>query len=201
MHQSRDAVFLQFRYDVHHAGIAYIRHIFLERKAQQAHARALDVFVRIDEALDAHFCHILAHAVVDAAASKDNLRVAADFFGLVGQIIGIHANAVPTHKTRPERQEVPLAASGFKHFQRINAHTVKNKGQLVHQGNVDIALRVFNNLGGLGHLYARGPVDARRHHRAIDLNQQVCGGGVRAGNNLTDGFKPVNLVTRIDALG
>ena len=44
----------------------------------------------------------------------------------------------------------------------VNVHGVEDFGQLVHEGNVHIALRVLDDFGGLGHLNARcfvGTVD------------------------------------------
>ena len=123
----------------------------------------------------------------------------AQLLGLIGEVVGVHANAVPAHKAGTEGQEVPFAASGFKHFKSVDAQSAKDNGKLVHKGDVEVALGVFNHLGSLGHLDAGGPVDARRDHGTVDLHQQIGGGLVRAGNDLGDGFKGMHLVAGIDA--
>ena len=63
-------------------------------------------------------------------------------------------NAVAAYQSGFELEEVPLGTSGFKYILRIDAHPVEYLGQLVHEGNVDIALGVLDHLGGFGHLDA-----------------------------------------------
>ena len=92
---------------------------------------------------------VFAHAVVDAAAGEDHLWVIADHLRLVGQVIGIDADAVPADEPRPERQEIPFRAGGLQHFLRVDAEAVEDHRQLVHQRDVEIALRVLDHLGRL----------------------------------------------------
>ena len=58
--------------------------------------------------------------------------------------------------TRPgrEREEVPLGAGRGEHVAGANAHAVEDQRQLVHQRDVQVALGVLDDLGGLGHLDA-----------------------------------------------
>ena len=63
----------------------------------------------------------LAHAVVDAAAGEDHLRVVAEHVGLVREVVRIDADAVAADQAGAERQEVPLGAGGLQHFQRVDA--------------------------------------------------------------------------------
>ena len=77
----------------------------------------------------------------------------------------------------------PEINSGIKHFLLVP------ESLEVHEGH------------GLGHLDARSPVNAAVHQSALNFHQQISCDGVRAGNNLADGFKPVHLVAMIDALG
>ena len=59
---------------------------------------------------------VLAHAVVDAPAGEDHLRVVAELVGLVRQVVRIDADAVAADEARAERQEVPLGARGLQHL-------------------------------------------------------------------------------------
>jgi hypothetical protein len=59
------------------------------------------------------------------------------------QIIWINSDAVPTDQAGREAQEVPLCAGGFQHVLGADAETVKYDCQLVHQRDVQIALRVL----------------------------------------------------------
>jgi len=40
----------------------------------------------------------------------------------------------------------------------IDTELMENNRQLIHQRNIDVALGVFDSLGGLGHLDGRGPM-------------------------------------------
>ena len=75
-----------------------------------------------------------------------------------------------------------------------------DRRELVHEGDVEIALRVLDHLGGFGHL-DRGRLDAGGYDRAVDRGDDVGGGLVLAGQHLADGLEPVRSVARIDALG
>ena len=62
--------------------------------------------------------HIGAHAVVDSPPGEDHLGVVAEFLRLVGEIVGIDADAMPADQAGTERQEIPLGAGGLEHFLR-----------------------------------------------------------------------------------
>lgn len=76
------------------------------------------------------------------------------FLGLVGQVVRVHPNAVSTHEPRPERQEIPLAAGGFQHVEGVDTQSIEDDRQFVHQGDIEVALSVFDDLRGFGHLQA-----------------------------------------------
>ena len=91
-----------------------------------------------------------AHAVVDAPARMDDVRVVAHFLGLVGDVERIDADAVAAHQAGLEGQEVPLGAGRLEHVARVDAQPVGDQGDLVDQGDVDVALGVLQHLGELG---------------------------------------------------
>ena len=200
VYQHIDAVFLQFADHVDNPGVPQVRHVFLEREAKDAHTGRIDQPPLPDQQFDAGFRHMLAHAVVDAPPGQNDLRMAAEFLGLEGQVVRIDADAVPADQPRTKRQEVPLGPGRFQHIQRINAEPVKNDGQLIHQRDVQVALRVLNDLGGFRNLDAGGTVDARTHDRPVQIRQQIQRRRVASGNNLLDGFKRMHLVAGVDPL-
>ena len=57
-----------------------------------------------------------------------------------------------------EGQEVPFAAGGLQHFQGVDAQLAEDQRQFVHQGDVEVALGVLDDLGGLGDADAAGKV-------------------------------------------
>ena len=133
--------------------------------------------------------------------ARDHVRVVADLLGLVGQVVGIHADAVAADQTGAERQEVPLGPGGFQHFMGVDAEAVEDQRQFVDQGDVDVALGVLDDLGRLGHADAGSLVGADGDDRAVQRIDEV--GHLRggAGGHLGDGFQAVLLVARIDPLG
>ena len=48
-----------------------------------------------------------------------------------------------------------MVPGGLQHFLGVDAEAVEDQRELVDQRDVDVALRVLDDLGGLGHLDAR----------------------------------------------
>ena len=142
-----------------------------------------------------------AHAVVDAAAGADDLGVVAQLLGAVDKIVGIHADAVAAHEARVEAQRVPLGVHRADDGLRVDAHLVKGHGDLVHEGDVDVALGVFDDLGRLGDEDVLGAVDARLDDQAVGVGDDVQALRVHAGDDLADRVQAVHLVAGVDALG
>ena len=56
-----------------------------------------------------------------------------------------------TNKTRLESEKVPLSAGCSKHLVGIDTHAVENHGQLINEGDIDVALGVFDHFSGFGY--------------------------------------------------
>jgi hypothetical protein len=83
----------------------------------------------------------------------------------------------------------------------VDADPVEDDRQFVHQGDVEIALGVLDDLGCLGHLDAGRRIDAGGDHAGIHLANSLEGFGGIAGDHLDDlGQRPL-LVARVDPLG
>ena len=74
-------------------------------------------------------------------------------------------------------------------------------GDLVHEGDVDVALGVLDHLGGLGGLDRGGAEHAGAGHRAVDRGEPVGHRLVLAGDDLDDPVDRMLAVARIDPLG
>ena len=201
VHDHVAAVALQFADHVDHLAVAQIGAVFLEGEAQHDDVGALDVVAALDHLLDGLFGDVLAHAVVDATAGQDDLRVVAQHVGLVGEVVRIDADAVAAHQARTEGQEVPLGARSFEHFDGVDADLVEDHREFVHQRDVEVALGVFDDLGGFGHLDRAGRVDAGGDHGAVNLFNLLEGFRGVAGDDLHDLGDGAFLVARVDALG
>ena len=70
----------------------------------------------------------------------------------MAEIIRIDADAVAADQPGVEAQEVPLRARRLEHVERGQAELAENLGDLVHEGDVDVALGVLDHLGRLGGL-------------------------------------------------
>jgi hypothetical protein len=77
VHMHRHAEGLQLADHVDHLGVAQVRAVLLEGQAQHGHVGALDRLAQADHLLDGLLGDVLAHAVVDAPAGQDDLRVVA----------------------------------------------------------------------------------------------------------------------------
>ncbi len=145
--------------------------------------------------------NVFAHAVVDAPPGQDHVGVVAQHLGLVRQVIRVHTNAVAAHQPGAKRQKVPLGACGFQHFSRVQTHHVEDDGQLVHQRNVQVALGVFDHLGGLGHFQVGHTVHAGCHHLFVECRHPRQGLGGVTRHHFHGVAQGVLLVARVDALG
>lgn len=65
--------------------------------------------------------------VVDTPTRQDDLGVVPHFLRLVGQVIRVHANAMPSYQARTKRQEVPFAASSLQNLQRVYPQASKDQ--------------------------------------------------------------------------
>ena len=124
----------------------------------------------------------------------------AQAFGLEGQVVRIHPDAVAAHQPGAEGQEVPLSARGFQHVQGVNALAVENERQLIHQSDVQITLSVFDHLGGFGGLKGGRDMDSRGDDRTVDPGDQLSCGWQVAGDDFLNLLDGVFAVARVDAL-
>src|SRR6185369_10492342 len=201
VHAGLDAVVGELVNDVDDLAVAQVGAVFLEGEAEDVDPRALDVAARGDHLLDRLLGDELAHAVVDAPTGQDHLRVIAQHLGLVREVVGVHADAVPAHEAGPELEEVPLRAGGLQHLAGVDADLVEDDGQLVHERDVQVALRVLDDLAGLGRLDARAAVDAGLHHALVEPCDALERVGRVAGDDLHHAGQLVLAVARVDALG
>ena len=120
---------------------------------------------------------------------------------LVGQVVGVHADAVPAHEAGAEGKEVPLRARRLQDLARVDPHSVEDLRELVHEGDVHVALGVLDHLRGLRHADRGGAVDARRDDRRVEGLHPGCGLRSRARDDLADRGEPVRSVSGIDPFG
>ena len=125
--------------------------------------------------------------------------VAAGGLRLGGEVVGVHADAVPADQPRTKGLEVPLAAGSLQHGFRVEAKAIENHGELVHQGDVQVALDVLDHLGGFGGSNVRRGVRAGRDDAPIEGVHE--GRGLRrgAGGDLHHVRQTVLLVAWVDA--
>ena len=196
-----DAVLPEPLEDVLHLGVAHVRAVLLEGDAEHADLGLRRREAREHHLLDGGVRDELAHAVVDLAAGEDDLGVVAELLGLVGEVVGVHADAVPAHEAGSEAESVPLGVHSVHDLGGVDAHAVEHHRELVHEGDVDVALRVLHDLDRLGGLDGRDGVGPRRDDDVVDPPDLLEGLLVHAGDDLAYGRESVHAVAGVDALG
>jgi hypothetical protein len=79
---------------------------------------------------------------------EDHIGVVAGFLRAECEVVRIHTYAVTAYQPRGEVEEIPLGRSCREHLLGINPEPVKNGGELVHESNVQVALRILDHFGG-----------------------------------------------------
>ena len=99
-----------------------------------------------------------------------------------------------------EGQEVPLGTGRLQHILGVDADTIADQRDLVDQGDVDVALGIFENFGELGDADRWCAVGAGFDNRLINSIDDIqCLRSV-ARNNLQDIVEAPLFVPGIDAL-
>ena len=196
-----EVVFFERAVDVDDLGVAYVGAVLLESEAEDQDVGMEDLDAFLEHQFDGLRGDVFAHAVVDAAAGEDDLGVVAVALGALGEVVWVHADAVAADEARAEGEKVPLGACGFQDVQGVDAHLVEDLGELVDEGDVDVALGVLDNLGGFGDLDGGGEVGAGGDDGSIDFVDILPDFRGAAGGYLADVLDGVLLVAGVDALG
>src|SRR3546814_21050946 len=89
----------------------------------------------------------------------------------MGEVEGIDADAVSADQPGGEAQEVPFRTGGIQYVVHGDAHLAEDHGDFVDEGDVDVALRVLDHLGGLGGADVLGDEDVAVVDRTVDGGQ------------------------------
>ena len=107
---------------------------------------------------------------------------------------------MPTDQPGRKGQEVPFGTRPRQHVARADSQPVEDQGQFVHQGDIEVALRVLDHLGRFRDLDGGRAMDAGRYDGAIGVGDAVQRLVVFAGDDFDDSFQRVFLVAGIDSL-
>ena len=141
--------------DVNHTGVAHIRAILLEGKAHDKDIGVQNLDALLEHVLDGLVNHVCTHTIVHTTTGKDNLRIIAHTHSALCQIVRINRNAVTAYQTRIHLDEVPLGSGSLNHIGSVNAHQREDLGELIEEGNHNVALRVLNDLSSFSNLDGR----------------------------------------------
>src|SRR2546421_7919695 len=111
--------------------VAEVGNVFLEGQSEHVDLGPLQRIAVADHLLDGLLGNELSHVVVDATAGKDYLRVVTEHLGLVGQVIGVHSDAVATNQTGSEWQKVPFRSGRLENLEGIDPDAIEDDRQLV----------------------------------------------------------------------
>src|SRR5215207_977807 len=121
-------------------------------------------------------------------------------FGAVGQIIGVDSDAMSPDQTGLKREKIPFCARSRQHVAGIKTKRMKDLRELVHKSNVNISLRVLDNLGGFSNSDRGRLIDTGGDDGAIDIGNDPECLGILRGYHLLDRLEPVFPIPRIDTL-
>src|SRR5690606_20872105 len=113
---------------------------------------------------------------------------------------GINADAMASDEPRREVEEVPFRARRLENVISGNAKLLENHCRLIDEGDVDVALRILDDLRGLGRLDVAGAEGAARGRSAIHVSEDIRHLLRLAGDDLDDLVDRMHLVAGIDAL-
>ena len=125
----------------------------------------------------------------------------AEFFGFVGEVVGVYADTVPAHKPGSKPEGVPFGVHTVDHLVGVDPHAVENHGEFVHKGDIYIALAVFDHLDRFGGFDVGHREGANLDNYVVHVLNLLQGFFITARYNLVYIFKAVNLVTRVYAFG
>ena len=175
----------------------------LERDAQHQHppGRApIAVPVALQQRQQAPD-HVVGHVLVDPRRQLDEVHVEVVLARFPRQVIGVDGDAVAAHQAGGKRHEaVGFGGRRGHHLPHVQAHALAQLPHLIDQGDIDVAERVFQQFGHLGHRRRR-----HRHHPRRDARQQPGrqpgAGGVAAPHDHRHLPHGVARVARIDPFG
>ena len=110
-----DAVFPKFIDYINDLGIPGIGAVFLKGKAKYRHPGIPYGNLRPDKVFNQTLRHVFPHIVIDTPSGEYDPAVISQFLCLVSEIIGIYADTVTSHQSRPEIEEIPLCSRCLQH--------------------------------------------------------------------------------------
>ena len=196
MHLHGEPVRTQFVDDVGDLRIARIGNIFFKGHTKNRHRGGAGL--ALEQTAHAFARDALADAVIDLAARQDHLRLIPGLLRTVGQVIRIDPDAVAADQPRSEPIKIPFGAGGGEHIAGIDAEAIEQGRKLVHESDVEVALRILDDFCGFRDLDRRRAMDAGFDHRAICLGDDLQRSFVLSGHHFGDSFEAVLLIAWID---
>ena len=164
-----EIIFFESLDDVDNLGVAHIGAILFECKAEDDDVAIEHLDAFLEHEFDDAVGYISVHAVVHAAAGEDYLGVVTVALGALGEIIGIDTDTVAADESGLEGEEVPFSRGSLEDVSCVDAHKGEDFREFVDESDVDVALRVLDDLGGFGDLDGGGEVGACGDDAAVDV--------------------------------
>lgn len=104
----------------------------------------------------------------------------------MGQIIRIDADTMPSDQSRFKLEKIPLRSRCFQYLIGVDPDQVEDLGQFVDEGDVQVALTVFNHLSRFRNLDRTCPVSAVFQNRTVERVDFFRSFRRRTGSDLAD---------------
>ena len=199
--EGRPALLEQIQEDVAR-GLAVVVHVGLVGQAEDEDLAALDRLAVVVERLRDAVHDMLRHGGIDFARQLDEARVLAVFAGFPREIKRIDRDAVAAEsRAGIEGHETEgLRLGGVDDLPHVDVHGGIDDLEFVHQGDVDAAEGVLEELGGLGDA-AGGDGHEGLDRDGIEGDGLGQAGGGEAADDLGDGGDHALGIARVFALG
>ena len=178
---------------VDYPAVAQVGNILLEGQSQYQNATGLAPKPLVEPVADP-----CAHGIVCVAPGQNDMWLMPQLLGAVSEIVGVDTDAVSSHQAGLEREKVPLRARRVEHIPDRQIKLGKDLGQLIHERDVDVPLRVLDDLCRLCSLDGGGAEDLPAVDRPVHFGKKIQRLLVFSGNDLGDRLDSVNRIPGVN---
>ncbi len=170
--------------------------------AEEKHLGGLGGKPSLPQDVDEYLSYVVGHGTVDCTGCGDEAGRNTNVAGSLNHVIRVNGDAVAANTdTWGVAMEVPLRCSSRKHVFDVHVHGGENTSEFVDQGDVDVALNIFNDLRSLCHLDFADIANIFTGELAVKLDQSLTHIGVCTAYYAGHGTDAMGSIAGVEAFG